>query len=200
MTARIRLAQALDAEAIAAIYRPYVDDTVISFETLTPDRQEMARRIIDTQPSYPWLVCEFDDRVTGYAYATRHRVRDAYRWSVDASVYIDQSYHRRGIGLALYTSLFGILAAQGFVNAYAGVTLPNPASVALHEAVGFTKVGVYQRVGYKFGAWHDVGWWQLTLKPHDKSPCEPVDVAAVRARSDWNVLLAHGESKLRGVR
>ena len=190
----------MDAEAIAAIYRPYVDDTVISFETLTPDRQEMARRIIDTQPSYPWLVCEFDDRVTGYAYATRHRVRDAYRWSVDASVYIDQSYHRRGIGLALYTSLFGILAAQGFVNAYAGVTLPNPASVALHEAVGFTKVGVYQRVGYKFGAWHDVGWWQLRLKPHDKAPCEPVDVAAVRARPDWNALLARGESKLRGVR
>jgi phosphinothricin acetyltransferase len=199
VTARIRLAQALDAEAIAAIYRPYVDDTVISFEAVAPDQEEMARRIIETLPLYPWLVSEFEDHVTGYAYAARHRVRDAYRWSVDVSVYISQSYHRRGVGRALYTSLFAILAAQGFVNAYAGVTLPNPASVGLHEALGFTKVGVYERVGFKFGAWHDVGWWQSPLRPRDSSPSEPLDMAAVRARPDWNNLLARGESKLRGV-
>jgi phosphinothricin acetyltransferase len=197
MAAQIRLAREGDAEAIAAIYRPFVEETAISFEAVAPDREEMARRITDTIALYPWLVCEIGGRVTGYAYATRHRVRAAYQWSVDASVYVDKNYQRCGIGRGLYTSLFRILAAQGFFNAFAGIALPNPASVALHESVGFTPIGVYQRVGYKLGTWHDVGWWQLRLKADEAAPAEPLDLATLVARREWESLVTSGESIIR---
>jgi L-amino acid N-acyltransferase YncA len=195
--AKIRLADASDAEAIVAIYRPVVEATPISFETVPPDRNEMARRIGTTTVAYPWLVCDRGGQVAGYAYATTHRERAAYRWSVDTSVYVDAKYRRSGVGRGLYASLFHILAAQGFFNAYAGITLPNPASVGLHEAVGFRKLGVYERVGYKCGAWYDVGWWQLTLEPHADSPAEPLDLSGARARHDWDTLLASGEPLVR---
>jgi phosphinothricin acetyltransferase len=142
MTIRIRLACDADVDAIAEIYRPIVESTAISFETSAPDRAEMARRVSDTLESYPWLICEVAGNVVGFAHATRHRVRGAYQWSVDASVYIDEEYRRRGVGRGLYESLFAILAAQGYFNAYAGIALPNPASVALHESVGFEPIGV----------------------------------------------------------
>jgi L-amino acid N-acyltransferase YncA len=124
-------------------------------------------------------------------------VRSAYRWSVDTSVYVDESFRQGGVGRGLYASLFAILAAQGYFNAYAGIALPNAASVGLHEAVGFRKIGVYQRVGYKFGEWRDVGWWQLELKAHEQSPAEPLVVEAVRARPGWDALLALGEPFVR---
>jgi phosphinothricin acetyltransferase len=145
----------------------------------------MERRIASTLRGWPWLVCEYEGRVAGYAYATSHRVRAAYQWAVDTSVYVDPAFHRRSIGSALYTSLFRILVAQGYFNAYAGITLPNPASVALHEAVGFRLVGVYHKVGYKLGAWHDVGWWQLALQPHRASPPPPLTLDEVRKHESW---------------
>lgn len=197
MAAQIRLAQPLDAETIAEIYQPFVETTAISFETVPPDSEEMGRRIAETMALYPWLVCELEGQVTGYAYATRHRVRAAYQWSVDTSVYVNEAFRRRGIARGLYVSLFAILAAQGFFNAYAGIALPNPASVALHESVGFKPMAVYRRVGYKLGAWHDVGWWQLFLKAHEASPKEPIDVTAVRRQSDWDVLVKSGQSVIR---
>jgi phosphinothricin acetyltransferase len=197
MAARIRFADESDAAAIAGIYRPVVESTAISFETVPPDRDEMARRIADTTREHPWLVCEVGRRVAGYAYATKHRVRSAYRWSVDTSVYVDAGFRQGGVGRGLYGSLFGILSAQGYFNAYAGIALPNAASVALHEAVGFRKIGVYQRVGYKFGEWRDVGWWQLELRAHEASPVEPLDIDTVRARPGWNALLARGEPAVR---
>jgi L-amino acid N-acyltransferase YncA len=193
----IRLATAQDGEEVAAIYRPVVAETAISFEMTLPERDEMARRIEDTLPSYPWLVCDVDGRAAGYAYATRHRIRGAYQWSVDTSVYIAQEYRRRNIGRGLYTSLFAILAAQGYFNAFAGIALPNPASVGLHESMGFEPIGVYRRVGYKLNRWHDVGWWQLTLKRHEESPKAPIDIAAVSTRSEWPDLLSRGESMIR---
>src|SRR5438093_2942798 len=122
MAIRIRLAQDADVDAIVGIYRPVVEGTAISFETSTPDRDEMARRLGETLQSYPWLVCDIDGQIAGYAYATRHRVRGAYRWSVDTSVYIKEAYRRRGVGRGLYESLFAILAAQGYFNAYAGIS------------------------------------------------------------------------------
>lgn len=199
MAAHIRLAQDDDAETIAAIYRRYVETSAVSFEATPPDRNEMARRITETMASHPWLVCDIDGQVAGYACATRHRVRAAYRWSVDTSVYVGGPYVRRGIGRGLYASLFGILAAQGFVNAYAGIALPNVASVALHESVGFKPVGVYQRVGYKLGAWHDVGWWQLTVKAHEAAPTEPLDMSAAQRLPIWESLVVSGQSAVRAT-
>jgi phosphinothricin acetyltransferase len=197
MPARIRFADASHAAAIAGIYRPVVESTAISFETVAPDREEMARRIAETTRNHPWLACEIGGRVAGYAYATKHRVRSAYRWSVDTSVYVDADFRQAGVGRGLYASLFAILAAQGYFNAYAGIALPNAASVGLHEAVGFRKIGVYQNVGYKFGEWRDVGWWQLELKAHEASPREPLDIEAVRALPGWDALLARGEPAVR---
>jgi phosphinothricin acetyltransferase len=197
MAAQITFADESDAAAIASIYRPIVESTAISFETVPPDREEIARRIVETTREHPWLVCEIGGRAAGYAYATKHRVRSAYRWSVDTSVYVDESFRQSGVGRGLYGSLFAILSVQGYFNAFAGIALPNAASVGLHEAVGFRKIGVYQRVGYKFGEWRDVGWWQLELRAHEQSPGEPLGISAVRALPEWNALLARGEPAVR---
>ena len=197
MRSTIRLAREEDAGAIAAIYRPYVESTVISFEVEPPSEDEIRRRITQTLPSHPWLVHEDGAQVTGYAYASPHRTRTAYGWSVDTAVYVDAQYHRCGIGHGLYRSLLAILTAQGFVNAYAGITLPNPASVGLHERVGFQPVGVYRGVGFKMGAWRDVGWWQLTLISRPAEPSSPLTLAAVQAADDWQSRLTSGVVHIR---
>jgi phosphinothricin acetyltransferase len=197
MGVHIRLAHDGDAEAIASIYRPVVESTVISFETIPPDRAEISRRLADTMIEYPWLVCERDGHIAGYAYATRHRVRAAYQWSVDTSVYIDDAHKRTGVGRGLYESLFSILAAQGFFNAFAGIALPNAASVGLHEAMGFEKLGVYRNVGFKFGEWRDVGWWQLRLRAPEASPVTPRALAELQQQPGWDQLLARGEGTVR---
>jgi L-amino acid N-acyltransferase YncA len=197
VTLRIRRARASDADDIAAIYRPFVESTIVSFETVPPESSEIADRIAATASRYPWLVCDWDGRVAGYAYATRHRDRKAYQWSVDTSAYVHPDWWRRGVGKGLYQSLFAILSAQGFVNAYAGIALPNAASVGLHESVGFRPVGVYRSVGYKLGAWHDVGWWELRLRRLETLPSEPIDVAAMQERGDWERLLGTGQSAIR---
>jgi len=173
MSAVIRLATMADAPAIAAIYRPAVTDGVISFEFTPPSPSEMGSRISATLQHTPWILYETDDGVLGYAYAGRHNERAAYQWSANVSVYVHPNAHRSGIGRALYTSLFAILVLQGFHNAYAGITLPNPASEGLHRAFGFTSVGVYRKVGYKFGAWHDVEWLERVLIPHVVDPAPP---------------------------
>jgi L-amino acid N-acyltransferase YncA len=198
MAFEIRLARRDDAHPIAAIYRPFVETTIISFETVAPDPHEMSDRIEGTLTRYPWLVCEWNGEIAGYAYATKHRERKAYQWSVDTSAYVHPNYWRRGIGAGLYRSLFGMLSAQGFVNAYAGIALPNPASVGLHESVGFRPVGVYRSVGYKLGAWHDVGWWERPLQNHSSPPREPVGLTELQDRRDFPTLLTAGLSVIRG--
>jgi phosphinothricin acetyltransferase len=164
---------ARDAGACAAIYAPYVSDTVISLEERPPTPDEFAVRIESTMRTHPWLVAELDDQVIGYAYAVRHRERASYRWATDVAVYVDNAHHRCGVGRLLYETLFGLLAEQGLRIACAGVTLPNHASVGLHESLGFTAVGIYRRIGWKLGAWRDVGWWQLELGSPDIDPREP---------------------------
>ena len=164
-----------DAAACAAIYAPYVTHGAISFEEHAPSAGQFAARIAGTSARYPWLVLERDDgAVAGYAYATRHHERAAYRWAVDVAVYVDRAHHRRGVGRTLYEALFELLCRQGLRMACAGVTLPNDASIALHRALGFEHVGTYREIGYKAGAWRDVSWWQRALAPGlDDPPCEP---------------------------
>lgn len=178
---RVRVASERDAEALAAIYAPIVATTIISFETEPPSADEMRTRVRGTLRTYPWLVAEQDGEVTGYAYATQHRVRAGYRWSVDVSVYIGERARRRGVGRALYAELFPILERQGFVAAHAGIALPNVASVALHESFGFEPIGVYRGVGFKLGQWLDVGWWQKPLAPRAAPPTEPIPFAELEA-------------------
>ena len=194
---QIRLATDADAGAVAGIYRPIVEETAISFETVAPTADDMTRLIRETLPAYPWLACEIDGQVAGYAYATKHRVRAAYRWSVDTSVYVSEDCRRRGVGRGLYRSLLAILVAQGFYNAFAGIALPNAASVELHESLGFEPIGMYRRVGFKLGAWHDVGWWQLALREQEDLPAAPLDLQVARALETWDRLLRIGESEIR---
>jgi L-amino acid N-acyltransferase YncA len=179
----IRLADpTADDAAIAEIYRPSVTDSFVSFEEEAPTAAEMAERIESTLARTPWLVAVDRGEVVGYAYAGHHRERAGYRWSVDVSAYVRADRHGRGIGSALYRSLIRILTAQGFANAYAGITQPNPASVALHRSIGMELVGVYRGVGYKLGAWRDVAWYQLRLTndPGDPPP-EPIPISDLLA-------------------
>ena len=184
------MANTRDAAAIAAIYRPHVTDAVTSFEVDPPGPAEMAARIQTVLARAPWLVCtDAGNTAIGYAYASRHHERAAYQWSVDVAVYIHAGHHRRGIGRALYETLFALLRLQGFYVAHAGVTLPNAASVGLHESLGFVPVGVYPAVGWKFGAWRDVGWWRLPLQDLVATPAPPLSVAEAQALPGWSAVL-----------
>jgi len=169
-----------DGAALARIYEPYVRETVISFEVEPPSADEMARRVGHVLSHYPYLLCELDGEPVGFAYGGQHRSRAAYRWSVDVSVYVAPDRHRQGVGRELYAQLLSILARQGFHQAFAGITLPNDNSVGLHEAMGFTPVGVYAEVGYKFGAWRDVGWWRRPLAAVC-APAEPIPFTELSA-------------------
>jgi L-amino acid N-acyltransferase YncA len=152
-----------DAAACATIYAPYVTDNWVSFELDPPTTEEMARRIADYGTSHGWLVAEVEGKVAGYAYGSRHRTRAAYASSCDVAVYVDSAHSRHGVGRTLYAELLRLLAAKGLHAAFAGIALPNDASIGLHEAMGFTPVGIYREVGWKLGQWRDVGWWQRLL-------------------------------------
>ena len=190
----IRIARAEDAAEVAAIYAPFVTDSATSFEYSPPDAAEMAARIASALAYAPYLVSEARDGILGFAYASKHRDRAAYQWSVDVSVYIHERARRQGVGRALYTSLFALLRLQGFYTAHAGISLPNPASVGLHEALGFQPVGVYRSVGFKRGAWHDVGWWQLALRERTGTPDPPRSLADAQRDPEWVRALAAGEA------
>jgi len=171
---RIRAASGEDAAAIAEIYRPYVAESYISFETEPPDSAEIARRIAGGGDLYPWLAAEDEEgRLLGYAYASPFRPRAAYRFAVETSVYVRQGAHGRGIGAALYAPLLEALEGQGFTQAIGAISLPNPASVRLHDRFGFRHAGTYAQVGWKLGRWHDVGLWQRPLAKAAEPPEEP---------------------------
>ena len=169
----IRLACDGDVDGVLAIYAPVVRDTATSFEYEPPTRADMLERMRAGEDRFPWLVHAPGDEVRGYAYAGPHRVRDAYQWSVEVSVYVAGEHRRQGVGRALYDHLLALLTRQGFARAFAGITLPNAGSVALHESMGFVPVGIYERVGCKQGRWWDVGWWQRDLAPVDPRHAAP---------------------------
>lgn len=183
---RIRAAEDRDAEQIAAIYMPYVTTSWVSFETEPPDAGGMRQRMAKYDGLYPWLVAttEDDDALLGYAYAAPFRQRPAYRYIVETSIYMGGATQGQGAGRLLYSALIETLSAQDFTQAIAVLALPNEASIALHEAMGFRRAGVYREVGWKNGQWHDVGMWQRELSEPASPPSEPRrfdEVGVVRA-------------------
>lgn len=188
----VRLATTQDAAGMREIYAPIVRETPISFEIVPPSEEEMAARVAKTLTRYPWLVCTARGRVLGYAYAGGHSERAAYQWSVNVSVYVHGLARRLGMGQALYETLFAVLRLQGFVRAYAGITLPNEASVGLHESFGFRAAGTFRQVGYKLGAWHDVGYWQMTIQPSNGSPAPPKPLPALLSEGNLHEVLTAG--------
>ncbi len=180
---RVRPATPADGAGCAAVYRPYVQGTAISFELEPPSADEMAARIAHTLARTPWLVAEVDGRVCAYAYGSRHRERPAYDWTVETAVYVDEAFTGRGLGRAAMTALLEILRLQGFHLAVAGITAPNAASVALHRALGFERIGEFEAMGWKSGAWHGVEWFARELAPRSRapSPIRPL----VDALGDW---------------
>jgi phosphinothricin acetyltransferase len=165
-----------DGAPCAAIYGTYVRDSFVSFEQDAPTVAEMTRRIERISATHPWLVVECDGQVAGFAYASPHRERAAYRWAVDVAVYVAAGRQGQGLGRQLYDALLPLLRHQGYHVACAGIALPNDDSISLHEALGFEPVGVYRAIGYKAGEWRDVGWWQRRLVPlgDDGPPPEPL--------------------------
>ena len=195
----IRLATPEDGDAFAEIYRPAVVGSPISFEFEPPDGAEMARRVAAALARFPWLAFEDGGVAMGYAYAGTHRARPAYQWSAEVSAYVHHDARRRGAARALYTSLFVVLRELGYCNAYAGITLPNPASVGLHEALGFRPVGVFHDVGHKLGRWHDVGWWERPLGERVAHPDPPRAIGDLLGTQAFETALADGQRLLLGV-
>ncbi len=197
MSVKIRLASKKDAPQILEIYSPIVRLTHISFEHDVPDASEIAERIAKTLRQYPWLVCEIDARIAGYAYASAFRSRGAYQWTTETTVYVHEGYQRRGVSRALYSSLLAILREQGYRSAVGVIALPNAASIKAHETLGFQEIGVFRNVGFKAGAWRDTGWWQLDLSPTLERPPAPRSISDLAQQDGFDELLQTG---LPGIR
>ena len=197
MSAQIRMATETDAEQMLTIYAPVVRETVISFEYDPPSLAEFRDRVSTILERMPWLVCDNDGAIAGYACASPFRTRAGYQWACELTVYVHPGYHRCGIGRALYTSLFRCLTLQGYCVAVATITIPNPPSVALHESMGMRRIGTYEKVGYKHGQWLDDGVWQIQLRPTPAEPKPPVAWPEVAGSSQWHEALSAGLAHLK---
>lgn len=172
----IRLVKAEDSEALLEIYAPYIMHTPVTFECEVPPAREFGRRIEKVSESYPWLVCQIDDITAGYAYASQHNGRSAYQWSVNLSVYVKEGYRRKGLAGALYESLFDLLELLGYFSGFACITHPNAESEGFHQSAGFQKAGLFHNAGYKLGKWHDVIWYERSLKKPAANPPGPIPI------------------------
>ena len=189
----IRLATKDDAAAMLEIYAPFILNSGITQETEVPPVENFQQRIISNLEERPWLVCEINNEIAGYAYAGKHRDRKGYQWCTEPSVYISAKYFGFGIANASYTALFDILKMQGYVNAYAVITLPNDRSIAFHKKFGFEYLTTYKKIGYKLGQWHDVGWMQYEINPHKNEPSDPVRFSQIDTSVIKVILLRSSE-------
>lgn len=197
-TGRIRLATPGDAESVRSIYEPFVESTPITFEETPPTETETADRIESTLETYPWLVCERNGEIVGYAKAGSLRSMPAYRWVVELSVYVADDARRSGVATGLYTSLFDLLELQGYQGAYAASTVPNPESARFHERMGFERIGVFPDAGYMLEEWHDVQWWHRPVGGQEPAsdPEPPTPLPDARDEPKWNAALTAGEEYL----
>jgi L-amino acid N-acyltransferase YncA len=193
----IRLARDTDAEPMLEIYAPIVRETPISFELEPPSLEEFRERVRRITEQTPWLVCDADGEIWGYAYGGPFRTRPAYQWAVETTVYVAGPHRGKGVARALYTALLTGLRLAGYHRAYAGITLPNPASVATHERLGFAPVGVFKGAGFKLGTWHDVGFWQLALQEAAVPLAPPRPLPEVAKTAEWQGSLRAAEAGLR---
>lgn len=198
MDAEIRVAAEADAEGMLEIYGPVVRETVISYEERPPSIEEFRSRIHSVLERMPWLVCVVGGDIAGYAYAAPFRPRAGYRWTAELTVYVHPAYYRRRVGRALYTALLRCLAGQGYRTAVAIIALPNPASVGLHESMGFRRAGVLEKMGFKHGKWVDDGVWQLDIQPGVIVPAEPIPLNDFIDTPEWSEALERGAAVLVG--
>ena len=170
----IRLAKPTDSAAMLDIYSPYIENTSLTFETITPSIPDFTQRIENYLQLTPWLVADKDGKVAGFAYASKYRDRTAYQWSIECSIYVHDDFLHTGIGTELYSTLFRILKHQGFTTVYAVINLPNEPSVEFHEKMSFRHFATFEKVGFKLGQWKNVGWWQLQLNEYENEPYAPI--------------------------
>ena len=196
MDASIRVATPSDAAAVRDIYAPFCESSAVTFEETPPTEAEMAERITSTLEEHPWLVCEIDGEVAGYAYAGPLRKRRAYQWVAELSVYIADFARRSGVGEALYESLFAVLERQGIRDGYAVTTLPNPATVGFHERLGFERLVDFPAMGYVENGWQDVAWWRYPIAEKSADPNQTRPFPSVREDDDFDELLEVGETRL----
>jgi phosphinothricin acetyltransferase len=192
----LRIADVRDAADMVQIYAPFIRSSGITQEIEVPSTEAFAERVKTTLIERPWIVCDVDGMLAGYAYAGKHRERSGYQWCTEPSVYVDEKFHRSNIATALYTALFEILKKQHYVNAYAVITLPNPQSVAFHEKFGFTYLTTFKRIGFKLGKWHDVGWWEKQVNRHEYVMSDPIKFMSLD-QPTIDMALAAGNNLLR---
>ncbi len=192
----IRLIKESDAANALEIYKPYVLSTAITFEYEVPSVEVFSERIINTTAEFPWLVCYDGDRMLGYAYATKHRYRDAYNWSPESTIYVAPEAHGKGVARVLYETLFATLKLQGYINLFAGVVVPNPKSEKFHRSMGFEEIGIFKKIGNKLGAWHDSKWFQLQLAEHTINPPAPMPIDSIKDSEAFKEIILVSNAKL----
>lgn len=192
---KISLAKREDVNSMLNIYAPFILNTAVSFESTIPSEIEFWARVKKVLAEAPWLVCKNNNNVIAYAYASEHRSRAAYQWSRELSVYVHKDWSRKGIAMALYHSLIELLKLQGYRNTFIGITLPNIASVKFHEKMGYQSVGIYHKVGFKNGQYHDVGWWEMLI--NDANPETIKTPEDLKKNTTWDKAMTSGLSRIK---
>lgn len=196
---KVRLAEPSDYAAMLEIYKPYVTNTAITFEYEVPSIAEYSNRIQHVCSHYPCIVCELNGELIGFAYAGLFRVKTAYQWSAESTIYVSDKFHGKGIARVLYDALLSILELQGFVNVYGAVTIPNPKSERFHTAMGFAEIGLFEKIGFKLGKWHDLKWYEMYLVEHPANPVAPLPIAEVKSTQQFNEIITRANEVLNSV-